>query len=144
MSDVFTRAQRSEIMSKIKSRGNVATELRLVSILRGFKIVGWRRSAPIFGKPDFVFSKTKLAIFVDGCFWHGCPIHGAIPDTNKDFWRQKLDRNLQRDKLVGRELRKLGWRVVRIWQHELSDSPKVARKINKALSGAAHLGAKRH
>lgn len=70
-------------------------------------------------KPDFVFPKLMMAVFVDGCFWHGCPQHATQPKTNARFWRDKIARNQARDRQANRLLRKLGWRVVRIWEHEL-------------------------
>ena len=77
MPDVFTKAKRSEVMSRIRGRGNKDTELALAKLLRRHRITGWRRNQPVFGKPDFVFPKLKLAVFVDGCFWHGCPKHAS-------------------------------------------------------------------
>ena len=120
MPDVFTKAKRSEVMSRIRGRGNKNTELALVKLFRGNKITGWRRHPKIFGKPDFVFPKFKLAVFVDGCFWHGCPKHATKPSTNRAFWRNKFARNKARDRIVNRTLRHLGWTVLRIWQHELT------------------------
>jgi DNA mismatch endonuclease (patch repair protein) len=120
MSDVFTRAKRSEVMSRIPGHGNKDTELALAKLLRRNKITGWRRNQPVFGKPDFIFPKRKLAIFVDGCFWHGCPKHETKPKNNRAFWHRKLSANKTRDRLVTRTLRKLGWRVLRIWEHELA------------------------
>src|SRR4051794_13972071 len=102
MVDVFSPKKRSEIMSRVKGRGNESTELRLVKTLRKFRIRGWRRHSKVFGRPDFVFPNARVAIFVDGCFWHGCPIHGAIPSSNRAFWMRKLVRNKQRDWLVRR------------------------------------------
>lgn len=119
VSDVFTKSERSRIMARVLGRGNARTELVFVKILRQHKIVGWRRHRPLFGSPDFVFSKKRVAIFVDGCFWHGCPRHGTQPSTNRAFWRKKLVRNKDRDRLVTRTLQKSGWYVLRIWQHEL-------------------------
>jgi DNA mismatch endonuclease (patch repair protein) len=136
VADVFTQKKRSEIMSRVRNRRNVATELRLVRLLREFRIRGWRRNATVFGRPDFIFRAARLAVFVDGCFWHGCPLHGSIPVTNREFWTSKLVRNKKRDRRVGRELAKLGWRVLRIWQHELQEPSKVARRINKSLAAA--------
>src|ERR1043166_4090789 len=98
MADVFSSRKRSEIMSAVKSRGNELTEVRLVKIFKLQRIKGWRRHAPIFGSPDFIFPKVRLAVFVDGCFWHNCPIHGSRPVTNNLFWAQKLTRNKQRDR----------------------------------------------
>jgi DNA mismatch endonuclease (patch repair protein) len=142
MADVFSVSKRSEIMSRVKGRGNKATELRLIKIFRAYAIKGWRQRANIFGKPDFVFPRERLAVFVDGCFWHGCPIHGSIPISNRAFWRKKLSRNRQRDKLVCQRLRQLGFRVLRIWQHELASPDTVACTVNKRLlrreSGGIH------
>ena len=117
MPDIFSKRKRSAVMALIRSRGNKATELRLIAIFRTHGITGWRRHRPLFGKPDFVFPALKLAVFVDGCFWHGCPIHGTRPRTNAAFWRKKISTNRTRDRLVTRTLRARGWRVLRIWEH---------------------------
>jgi DNA mismatch endonuclease (patch repair protein) len=77
MPDVFTKAKRSAVMSLIRSRGNRATELSLIALMGEHGITGWRRNAPVYGKPDFVFRGPKVAVFVDGCFWHGCPRHAT-------------------------------------------------------------------
>ena len=119
MTDVFTERKRSEVMSLIRSRGNKDTELRLIQVFRKNGITGWQRNRGLFGKPDFVFPKLKLAVFVDGCFWHGCPVHGTKPKTNAAFWRKKIFTSQTRDRLVTRTLRTRGWRVLRIWEHEL-------------------------
>ena len=119
MPDVFSKAKRSEVMSKIRSSGNRDTECALASVFRAEGITGWRRNRPVFGRPDFVFPQSRTAVFVDGCFWHGCPIHGRLPANNAEFWKLKLNANRSRDKLVGRTLRAAGWRVLRIWEHEL-------------------------
>jgi len=130
MSDVFTKAKRSEVMSRIRSRGNKDTELVLAKLLRVNKITGWRRHQNIIGRPDFAFQRERLAIFVDGCFWHGCPRHCKIPSGNRAFWKKKLSANQARDQRVNRELRKLGWHVLRIWEHSLSAKPEsVLRRI---------------
>lgn len=107
-------------MSRIRSRGNKDTELALIKFFRQNQIAGWRRQQKVFGKPDFVFPKLRLAVFVDGCFWHGCPRHGTQPKGNAAFWRQKITRNQSRDRLVNRTLRRSGWRVLRVWEHELA------------------------
>ncbi len=133
MADVFSPTKRSQIMSKVRSRGNKATELRLIHIFRKYGIRGWRRKAAVFGAPDFVFQTSRLAVFVDGCFWHSCPMHGCTPASNRKFWMAKLGRNVKRDRLVGRELKQAGWRVLRVWQHELRNSEKVARRISRSL-----------
>ena len=127
MSDVFSKAKRSEVMGRIRSHGNRDTELALMRVFRRQGIRGWRRHRPVFGRPDFVFAKARVAVFVDGCFWHGCPKHSSVPATNRAFWLRKLTANSVRDLLVNRTLRGLGWQVVRIWEHEL------ARKNEKKL-----------
>ena len=84
--------------------------------------------------PDFVFRQQRLAIFVDGCFWHGCPKHSNMPANNRAFWMKKLTGNQTRDRLVTRTLRKNGWRVLRVWEHELRKPALVLARIRKALS----------
>jgi len=134
MSDVFTKEKRSEVMSRIKGKGNKDTELVMIQILRSNHISGWRRNQAVLGKPDFVFSKQKIALFVDGCFWHGCPEHSNMPQNNREFWEKKLQGNKDRDKLVTRELRKMGWKVIRVWEHELKHPTKVVAKLLRHLS----------
>ena len=126
MADVFSKTRRSQIMSRIRSEGNKATELVLIRVFRKHSISGWRRGSNIFGRPDFVFPRFRLAVFVDGCFWHDCPRHGSRPASNAQFWRQKIRKNKERDQLVNRTLKKQGWLVMRIWQHEF-------RKQNEQL-----------
>ncbi len=134
MADVFDAAKRSEIMSRVKSRGNLATEVQLLRFFRAQRIRGWRRTLPLFGKPDFVFPEQRLAVFVDGCFWHGCPIHGSVPATNTNFWLVKIGRNKTRDRLVNRELRRRGWTILRFWQHEFRDTNKLSRRLRRHLN----------
>ncbi len=137
MPDVFTKAKRSEVMSRIRGRGNKDTELALIQIFRTHRITGWRRNQLLFGKPDFVFPKHRVAVFVDGCFWHACPRHANLPAGNRAFWRKKFTANKTRDRLVTRELRRRGWRVVRIWEHDLRTPPRVLMRIRGALLKAA-------
>ena len=122
-------------MSRIRSRGNKDTELALVKSFRRHRIIGWRRNQAVFGKPDFIFPKLKLAIFVDGCFWHGCPQHATKPKNNRAFWHRKLSANKKRDRLVTQTLRKLGWQVLRIWEHELArkNEARLLARIQRAL-----------
>ncbi len=117
--DVFSRRERSRIMSLIRSRGNAATELRLIEVFRAHKITGWRRNQEFVGKPDFVFRLKRLIIFADGCFWHGCKQHCRLPAAHRSYWVKKIARNKSRDRAVSHALRQRGWRVLRIWQHEL-------------------------
>ena len=132
MADIFSKRKRSEIMSRVRSKRNRATEERLVALFREAGIKGWRRNYNLFGSPDFVFCKNKIAVFVDGEFWHGHPTLGKIPQTHTEFWREKIERNKKRDRQVNRVLRKRCWIVVRIWQHELRDS-RWRRKVRRAM-----------
>ena len=120
MADFLTKPQRSALMSAIKGKGNKDTELALVKLFRCHGITGWRRGQDVFGRPDFLFRRNRLALFVDGCFWHGCPRCYRRPKSNRKFWDNKIARNRERDRRVSRELRKLGWRVIRIWEHDLA------------------------
>ena len=129
---------RSELMSRIRGRGNELTEMRLLALLKQRRITGWRRHLHLPGKPDFAFPKQKLAVFVDGCFWHGCPKCYTRPKTNRKFWDKKRTDNMARDKCVGRQLRRQGWKVIRIWQHSLKKSPDAClNRIRRALESAA-------
>ena len=203
MADVFTKAKRSEVMSRIRSRGNRDTELALARLLRKHGIAGWRRQVrlrvtsgqwQVAGKrqrrtspktltpspspirwargasdspqrgardargsvmspvtrhlsltvrPDFVFPESRTVIFVDGCFWHGCPRHATKPRNNAAFWRKKLAGNKARDRKVNRALRRAGWQVLRIWEHELQKrgtrnaergTSRLMRRIQQALA----------
>ncbi len=140
MADIFTKAKRSEVMSRIRSHGNRGTELRLIALMRAHGITGWRRNAPLFGKPDFVFRTARLAVFVDGCFWHACPRHATMPRNNRAFWKAKLTRNAARDREVTRTLRKAGWRVLRVWECALSTKRAAAtiQRMVRELAPARH------
>ncbi len=133
--DVFTKAKRSAVMSLIRSRGNRDTELRTMALLRAHRITGWRRQAPLPGKPDFIFPAEKVAVFVDGCFWHGCPRHGRVPTSRMEYWAPKLARNAQRDRAATRALRASGWTVLRIWECALARSRagRTMARISRAL-----------
>jgi DNA mismatch endonuclease, patch repair protein len=181
MPDVFTKKKRSDVMSRIRSRGNKQTEIVLAKLLRRHHVTGWRRHIQIRGgagggarvcdpqqprpvggrpsfkksrdvrsaaahraalrgkpafrvRPDFIFRQPRVALFVDGCFWHGCPRHANLPVNNRTFWRKKLALNRARDLLVNRRLRQLGWRVLRLWEHELRDQPRCLQKIVRILA----------
>lgn len=133
MTDNVSAQKRSAIMAAVKSEGNRSTELEMTNLLRHSHIKGWRRKQLLFGKPDFTFRHEKVLIFIDGCFWHGCPKHLRLPQNNRDFWEKKIQRNKDRDKHVNRELRKMGWTVIRVWEHELKKPEKVVAKIKKHL-----------
>jgi DNA mismatch endonuclease (patch repair protein) len=136
MPDIFTKAKRSEVMSLIRGKGNKRTEGVLVRLFRDEGITGWRRHLKLPGKPDFTFRKERLTIFVDGCFWHGCPRCYRAPKGNRKFWEAKITRNRERDREVNRELRKRGWRVLRIAEHSLrkKDHKRLLSRIEKELS----------
>ena len=119
--------------------------MALIVVFRAHKISGWRRGQRILGHPDFVFYRERLCVFVDGCFWHGCPLHATRPKQNRVFWDAKLKRNRERDHKVTRALQKEGWIVLRIWEHELvrrNEKRLLTRIINGlGRSGAASPGA---
>ena len=119
MTDVFSKQKRSEVMRAVKSKGNKTTEEKLIRIFRSNKMSGWRRNYKIFGHPDFVFPKKKIVVFADGCFWHGHQCRNVTPANNAEYWRNKVQRNMQRDKSVTKALKKEGWRVIRIWECEI-------------------------
>jgi DNA mismatch endonuclease (patch repair protein) len=123
------------MMSLIRGRSNKQTEEVLLALLKNDDITGWRRHLPLFGKPDFAFLKQKIAVFVDGCFWHGCPKCYTRPKTNRAFWDKKRADNMARDQRVNRQLRRQGWKVTRIWQHTLQKSPSVClNRLRRALA----------
>jgi DNA mismatch endonuclease (patch repair protein) len=139
MADVFSKKKRSQVMAAIHSSGNRGTEIKLVSIFRANKISGWRRNQKLIGKPDFVFRRERLALFVDGCFWHCCPKHGRKPGSNSNFWLAKFERNKSRDKKVSLELKKFGWRVLRLWEHELAKEIVAVKRIKSSLRKSQRL-----
>lgn len=142
MPDVFTKTKRSAVMSRIRARGNKDTELALVRLFRLHRVTGWRRHQRVFGKPDFIFRQARLAVFVDGCFWHGCPRCYQRPKSNRKFWDAKITRNRERDREVSRELRRRGWRVIRVWEHALArKSDAHVREIQLALKLARTVAA---
>ena len=108
----------------------------MVRLLRRNKIIGWRRHLRVYGRPDFTFSKQKLAVFVDGCFWHGCPKHYNTPVSNRAFWRKQFMANKARNRRVNRILRKKGWRVLRIWEHNLAHSKRCISQIRRTLESS--------
>lgn len=111
---------RSDLMSCIRSKGNRKTEIALMNVFRRRGVKGWRRHVILPGKPDFSFRSRKVAVFVDGCFWHMCPECYKEPKTNVNFWRAKLQKNRERDAKVVGELVERHWTVFRFWEHELA------------------------
>lgn len=119
MVDVFNKEKRSDIMRQVKSKGNKSTELRLIEIFKQNSITGWRRNYPVKGHPDFVFKKQKIAIFVDGCFWHGHDCRNTSPSEHQAYWHQKQERNKHHDQEITEMFKARGWKVLRIWECEL-------------------------
>jgi len=130
-------ALRTRIMRNNRASGNQSTELRLIELMSEARISGWRRHSMLFGRPDFVFPKARVAVFVDGCFWHGCSCK-RTPTANSAFWVQKVLTNRSRDRRVSRILRDRGWQVIRIWEHQLKKNPRrvllrIARSVGTLL-----------
>ena len=150
MTDVFSKAKRSDVMSRIRAQGNKKTELAFMTLLRKNRITGWRRHLSLsLGteretagkikirswrvKPDFVFRNLRVAIFIDGCFWHGCPRHCVQPASNPIFWREILLANKLRDRRVSNALRRRNWRVIRVWEHQLQQGDKLIQRLQRKI-----------
>lgn len=122
MTDVLTPAQRKLNMSRIRAK-NTGPEVKLRKLLFAKGIRGYRIHYNLPGKPDIVFTKKKIVVFIDGCFWHKCPVCFQEPETRKEFWMKKIQSNIDRDKSVNEKLRNEGWTIVRIWEHEIRKDP---------------------
>jgi len=129
MADTFTKDQRSNIMRQVKSSRNQSTEIRLLQYFKDLSIIGWRRNYKIFGKPDIIFRKERIAIFIDGCFWHGHDCRNTKPKDNQEYWIQKINHNIQRDKIVNEHLTKHGWTVIRLWECELKNRETIIERL---------------
>jgi len=135
--DRISKEARSRNMARIKSRGNRTTEKRLRALLAAHGFRGWHVQPQLDGNPDFAFPRLRVAVFVDGCFWHGCAHCGHIPKSNQKYWKAKISRNMQRDRSNTRRLRRLGWSVVRFWEHELKGNARsnALRRLRRVLKG---------
>ena len=142
MADIFTQQKRSEIMSHIRSTG-LRPERRLYEIVRAVLGKRWRihqNDSGLPGTPDLVIPGLDLIIFADGCFFHGCPKHGHIPKSNRSYWRAKLDGNKRRDRRNTMRLRRLGYSVWRVWEHDLKGraaegtTQSLARRLRQRIS----------
>jgi DNA mismatch endonuclease (patch repair protein) len=155
MTDSMSVAERSALMARIAGTGNESTEIAMIKLLRANRISGWRRHQRITWRisslsrslqvgqrvnrfrgsvaPDFVFRSRRTVLFVDGCFWHGCPVHSASPSSNSKFWTEKLSRNRLRDRFVDQVLCRLGWTVLRVWEHEFVEYQRLSRWLNRHL-----------
>jgi len=142
--DTLSKSNRSALMSRVRSRGNATTESSIAKAFRLMAIAGWRRHVCLRMKshtmnsirtyPDFIFRRHRVAVFVDGCFWHGCREHCSTPKTNMRWWREKLAANRTRDRLVTKVLRAHGWKVIRMWEHDVRARPQhCVLRVKKAL-----------
>lgn len=132
--DTHTPEQRARNMSRIRSK-DTAPELRLRKSLWASGL-RYRIHYTLPGKPDIVFVSARVAVFVDGCFWHRCPLHGVLPKSNADYWRKKLNNNVRRDREVDAKLASMDWKVLRFWEHEVNDDVQaVVADIQKQLGG---------
>jgi len=133
----FGGLSRGELMSRVRSTGNKTTEERFVRLLRRAQAKGWRRHLRLPGRPDFAWRKIKLAVFLDGCFWHGHRCRNLTPRTNAAAWNQKIRANQARDRKNNKALKERGWTVIRIWECQLANRPEECmRNINRVLTSA--------
>ena len=140
MADVLTKEQRSRCMSAIRGK-DTKPEILLRKVLwhKGYR---YRLKNRLPGRPDIVFPTERVAVFVDGCFWHGCPEHYQKPATNAAFWREKIRKNRQRDTEVSALLKSEGWKVLRFWEHAAMDNPEAcAQQVIKVLKARRAPGA---
>lgn len=138
MVDNLKPGDRRKTMQAVKGKGT-RLERYLFSMLAGMRLKGWRKNADdVIGKPDVIFTIPKIAIFVDGCFWHGCPhCQRKLPEANREYWEKKITRNVQLAKQHNYKLRKDGWSVIRIWEHEINDKParkNIRRRVHTAIN----------
>lgn len=98
-------------------------EMKFRKALCGAGMKGYRLNYKLHGTPDVVFVRKRIAIFIDGCFWHKCPKHFGLPKTNKRYWSGKIEENVRRDRRIDKTLKSEGWRVIRIWEHEIKKNP---------------------
>lgn len=155
MADIVSKKVRSRIMASIRGSKNTRTDEVFARLLREHGITGWRRSVVVrfasardtvslvrfkrlrlrpWVRPDFIFRKQRVAIFLDGCFWHGCTRCYRQPRTNHSFWGNKVRMNRRRDRIQTSELRKNGWKVARIWEHRLSDMERIPTSLWRWIS----------
>lgn len=129
MADVLTKKQRSYNMSRIRSH-DTGPEVKAKDLLEKY---GFEYHAKgIYGHPDFANKKLKIVIFIDGCFWHMCPIHFKVPATRTEFWIKKIEKNVERDRHINEKLESDGWKVVRIWEHDVKGN--LSELSNKVMA----------
>jgi DNA mismatch endonuclease (patch repair protein) len=144
--DTLTAEERSARMSLVRSRGNRSTEWRFRSAIVRAGIRGWRMHAKTLpGAPDFVFEREKIIVFIDGCFWHRCPTcRRTLPSTNRAYWSSKIAGNVSRAARINRQLRNLGFRVVRIWEHDLRSRSSVTALLTEIVAMRANTRRRSH
>lgn len=141
LADVFDENTRSAVMRKVRGKGNKSTELKLIELFKQNGIVGWKREYRVKGHPDFVFLKLRIAIFVDGCFWHGHDCRNTQPKQNEEYWTKKRERNIKHDAEITALFEQRGWTVVRIWECELKKKNQTALldRLNGVFDGAVQM-----
>ena len=134
MPDTFTRAERSAVMARVKST-NTSAERSVRRMLRSLRVKFKGHGSRLPGAPDFVLAEERVAIFVHGCFWHqhSCKRGNRQPTTNVAYWTAKLARNVARDRVTRRTLRRLGWRVLTIWECQL-EHPSLQARMARYVS----------
>ena len=134
---MFTKKERSAIMSKIRSK-DTKIEILFRKALWAEGVRYRKNCSKCFGKPDIVIGKYKTVIFIDSCFWHKCPIHGYVPKSNLEYWTNKFERNKKRDKEVNKNYKDKGWNVIRVWEHDIKkkEIDKLIAKTVKKIKGA--------
>lgn len=141
LADTKSDAERSRNMAAVRNANTRPETLLRRKVwrtgLRFFTSRGWKAltGMKLPGSPDLIFPRARVAVFVDGCFWHGCPLHYTAPEDNNEFWQRKLAQNLKRDREVDAALTEAGWRVVRIWEHELrkTELDKVVENLGRMV-----------
>ena len=130
--DTISKDNRSLVMQQVRSKDTKFERAVVVALKKLDK--SFRQHANLTGKPDIVSRKKKVVVFLDSCFWHGCRWHCRIPKSRRNYWVPKIQRNKNRAKIVNRILKKEGWRVVHVWEHQLKkDFDKSIRKMAKLL-----------
>ncbi|MEC1258947.1 very short patch repair endonuclease [Bacillus swezeyi] len=131
--DNVNNEKRSATMRAVKSKDSkIELMVRKELWKRGLRFRVNTRT--LFGKPDISIKKLKLVVFIDSCFWHGCPDHKRIPKSNIVFWKNKIERNIERDRIVTEFYRNKGWNIIRIWEHSLrEDFEGTVNKIYKKI-----------
>jgi DNA mismatch endonuclease (patch repair protein) len=134
--DHVSREIRSKIMASVRSSGNRTTEVVLGRLLWAAGLRGYRKHWPVTGRPDFAWPGLKVAVFVDGCFWHGCACK-YLPRSNTKFWRDKIEANMRRDRNTSRHLRRTGWAVIRIKECKLNSKATIRRIFDTIVTRRA-------